>query len=64
MSEHGESSSQQQLITTMQAQTQAINELAASNRELVAVIADLLAEQVEQDEGVEPVRYMDGSPRK
>lgn len=62
MSDHSESSSQNQLIAALQEQTQAINALAQSNRELVAVISDLLAEGAEQDPDTEPTHYMDGSP--
>lgn len=64
MSAPEESSGQQQLIVALQEQTQAINALAQSNRELVAVIADLLAEDVEQDPDAQPSTYMDGSPRR
>lgn len=64
MSVHAESSDLRQLVAAMQEQTQAINALAASNRELVAVIADLLAEEGEQDSDAEPSTYMDGSPRR
>lgn len=57
-----EQDSYSELVQALRAQTQAMEELAASNRELVAVIADLLAEREDSDE-VEPKTYLDGTPK-
>ncbi|MDG5498958.1 hypothetical protein [Marinobacter sp. BGYM27] len=49
----------QQLIAAITAQTEAINSLADSNRE---VIDYLVSQEVESDGEGEPDTYLDGSP--
>lgn len=52
-----------QLLSSMMAQTEALNRLARSNEGLTQTVA-MLIEQMAADEGVDglPATYMDGSP--
>lgn len=52
----------QELVAALREQTAAINALAQSNRQVIALLADVVAGMVDEDVEMNTSFYLDGEP--